>query len=109
MPDPVLLAVDDDRGVLRAIGADLRRQYGAHYRVLSADSGAAALDALQQLTLRDEAVALLLVDQRMPAMTGVEFLEQALKLFPDAKRVLLTAYADTNAAISAINAAKIDY
>ena len=106
---PVLLTVDDDPEVLRAIERDLRSAYGEHYRVLRASSGEAALDILRQLEMRGETVALFLVDQRMPGMTGVEFLEQAIASFPDAKRVLLTAYADTNAAIRAINAVKLDH
>jgi thioredoxin reductase (NADPH) len=109
MAKPVILTVDDDPEVLRAVERDLRRQYGREYRVLRADSGATALEALRGLTLRNEPVALLLVDQRMPRMSGVEFLEGALELFPDAKRALLTAYADTDAAIRAINSVKIDY
>ena len=80
MAKPVLLAVDDDPEVLRAVERDLRRQFGSHYRVLRADSGAAALEALQQLQVRNNPVALLLVDQRMPQMTGVEFLEQAVRI-----------------------------
>ncbi len=106
---PVLIAVDDDADVLRAIERDLRRQYGSQYRVLRADSGRAALEALNQLYQRSEAVALLLVDQRMPQMSGVEFLEAARDIFPDAKRVLLTAYADTDAAIQAINSVRLDH
>jgi thioredoxin reductase (NADPH) len=106
---PVLLTVDDDPEVLRAIERDLRRQYGEDYRVLRADSGRAALALLEQLRQRGDAVALLLVDQRMPEMTGVEFLERAMALVPGAKRVLLTAYADTNAAIGAINRVRIHY
>ncbi len=109
MAKPVLLTLDDDPEVLRAIERDLRRRYGARYRVLRASTGASALDALRQLKLRNEAVALMLVDQRMPQMQGVDFLEQAIKLFPDAKRLLLTAYADTEAAIKAINEVQIDY
>jgi thioredoxin reductase (NADPH) len=109
MPKPVLLTVDDDAEVLRAVERDLRRRYSEHYRVLRAESGAAALEALRGLKRRNDAVALLLVDQRMPQMTGVEFLGQAMELFPGAKRVLLTAYADTDAAIRAINDAKIHY
>ena len=88
---------------------DLRRQYGDRYRVISADSGASALEAVKQLKLRNEAVALFLVDQRMPHMSGVEFLEQAIQLYPDAKRALLTAYADTDAAIRAINNVQVDH
>ncbi len=109
MPKPVLFTVDDDLNVLQAIGRDLRREYGSRFRILRADSGRSALEALRQLKLRNESVALLLVDQRMPHMTGVEFLEQALKLYPDAKRVLLTAYSDTDAAIRAINQVGINY
>ncbi len=106
---PVILTVDDDPEVLRAVERDLRREYGKDFRVLRAESGQAALDALRQLMLRNEPVALLLADQRMPGLTGVEFLEQARELFPDAKRALLTAYADTDAAIRAINSLHIDY
>jgi thioredoxin reductase (NADPH) len=106
---PVIFAVDDDRPVLNAIQRDLRRQYGHQWRVIGADSGATALEALKQLKLRNEPVALLVVDQRMPRMTGVEFLEEAIKLFPDTRRVLLTAYADTEAAIRAINEIQLDH
>lgn len=109
MNRPILLAVDDDINVLEAVVQDLRRQYGSTYRVVRAASGQAALDTLQQLKTREEAVALLLSDQRMPGMSGVEFLERARGLYPDAKRVLLTAYADTEAAIQAINTARIHY
>src|SRR5713226_9651134 len=109
MAKPVIWTVDDDPDVLRAVERDLRRQYGDRYKVISADSGASALEALKQLKLRNETVALFLVDQRMPRMTGVEFLEEALPLYPEAKRVLLTAYADTDAAIQAINSVRIDY
>ena len=109
MAKPALLAVDDDSEVLRAVERDLRRKYGGAYRVLRADSGTSALETLKQLQLRNESVALLLVDQRMPHLSGVEFLERALKLFPQTKRVLLTAYADTTAAIQAINAVHVDY
>ena len=84
-------------------------QYGDRYRVISADSGASALEATKQLKLRNEPVALFLVDQRMPRMSGVEFLEKAIELYPDAKRALLTAYADTDAAIRAINSVHIDH
>ncbi len=106
---PVLLIVDDDPNVLRAIERDLRRQYGSHFRIFKTESGQKALELVKQLKLRNEALALLLVDQRMPQMSGVVFLEQAMNIFPDAKRVLLTAYADTEAAIRSINKAKIDY
>jgi len=106
---PVLLIVDDDQNVLKAIERDLRPQYGSRFRILKTDSGQKALELVKQLKLRNEALALLLVDQRMPHMSGVVFVEQAMNIFPDAKRVLLTAYADTEAAIRSINKAKIDY
>jgi len=109
MPKPILLTVDDDPDVLRAIERDLRSQYGAEYRVVSSDSPQGALDLLKALKVRNDGVALLLADQRMPHMDGVTFLQQARQVFPDAKRALLTAYADTNAAISAINQANLDY
>ena len=109
MPKPVLLTVDDDREVLRAIERDLRRKYAGDYRVLRAESGPAAMEILRELKLRNNSVALFLVDQRMPGLSGVEFLEQAITLYPDAKRVLLTAYADTDAAIAAINDAGINH
>src|SRR5215218_1395018 len=106
---PVILAVDDDLTVLAAVARDLRHEYGEQYRVLRADSGVAALEVVQQLKLRNVPVALFLVDQRMPLMSGVEFLEKAIELFADAKRVLLTAYADTEAAISAINQVALNH
>ena len=106
---PFLVTVDDDPEVSRAVERDLRHKYGEHYRVLRAESGAQALASLEQLKLRNETVALFLVDQRMPQMSGVEFLARAIALYPDAKRVLLTAYADTDAAIRAINDAQVDY
>ena len=109
MAKPILLAVDDDVSVLEAVVHDLRRQYGQKYRILRAASGQAALDICKQLKERNDIVALFLSDQRMPGMTGVEFLESAIALYPDAKRVLLTAYADTEAAIRAINSARINY
>ena len=109
MARPIILAVDDDVSVLESVVQDLRRYYGAEYRILRAASGQAALDILDQLKTRQEAVALLVSDQRMPGMTGVEFLEHARDLFPEARRVLLTAYADTEAAIRAINTARIHY
>ena len=109
MAKPVLLTVDDDREVLRAIERDLRRKYGNDYRVLRASSGQEALDILRELKVRNNAIALFLIDQRMPGLSGVEFLAQAITLFPDAKRVLLTAYADTDAAIAAINEAGINH
>ena len=106
---PVLLTVDDDPEVSRAIARDLRRHYGESYRVVRAESGMAALDALRELKLRGEQVAVLLADHRMPQMNGIEFLEQAIDLYPAARRVLLTAYADTGAAIDAINVVDLDY
>lgn len=106
---PVIFLLDDDPEVLNAIQRDVRREFGKDYRIMRASTGTEALDALQQLKLRDDAVAMFLVDQRMPEMTGVEFLTEAIKLFPDARRVLLTAYADTNAAIQAINIINLDY
>jgi thioredoxin reductase (NADPH) len=109
MPKPILLSVDDDSDVLRAIERDLRTQYGAEYRVMGSDSPGGALDILKQLKVRNDHVALLLADQRMPDMDGVEFLQAAMRIYPEAKRALLTAYADTNAAISAINDAGINY
>ena len=109
MAKPAILVVDDDAQVLRALERDLRHKYGSAYRVVRAASADAALDALRQLKLRNEPVALLLSDQRMPRVTGVEFLEQAMTIFPDTKRALLTAYADIDAAIRAINSVKIDY
>jgi len=109
MARPILLAVDDDVNVLEAVVQDLRRQYGATYRVMRAASAQAALDTLAQLKTRQEPVALICSDQRMPGITGVEFLERSRELYPESKRVLLTAYADTEAAIQAINSARIHY
>lgn len=109
MARPILLAVDDDVSVLEAVVQDLRRKYGVDYRVMRAASGHAGLDTLNQLKTRQEPVALLLSDQRMPGMTGVEFLEKAQAVYPDSRRVLLTAYADTEVAIRAINTARIHY
>jgi len=109
MAKPILLSVDDDADVLRAIERDLRSNYGAEYRVIGSGSPAGALDLLKQLKLRNDSVALLLADQRMPHMDGVDFLREAMRIYPDAKRALLTAYADTNAAIGAINQASIHY
>jgi thioredoxin reductase (NADPH) len=109
MPKPVLLTVDDDPEVLRAIERDLRSHYSEHYRVMRASSPAAALDTLKELKARNNPVALLLVDQRMPQMDGVGLLAEAMTMHPLAKRALLTAYADTSAAIEAINAARVHY
>jgi thioredoxin reductase (NADPH) len=109
MAKPVLLTVDDDREVLRAIERDLRRKYASEYRVLRAESGEEAMEIVRELKVRNNAIALFLIDQRMPGLSGVEFLAEAITLFPDAKRVLLTAYADTDAAIAAINEAGVDH
>jgi thioredoxin reductase (NADPH) len=109
MARPILLAVDDDVSVLEAVVQDLRRKYGETYRIMRAASGPAALDTLAQLKTREEPVALIISDQRMPGMTGVEMLERAREIYPDARRILLTAYADTEAAIRAINTARIHY
>src|SRR5579863_4041363 len=109
MAKPILLSVDDDSDVLRAIERDLRSRYGAEYRVIGNDAPEGALDVLKQLKVRNDSVALLLADQRMPRMDGIRFLQEAIRIFPDAKRALLTAYADTNAAIDAINQANINY
>src|ERR1051326_5536512 len=106
---PILLTVDDDAAVSAALTRDLRRQYAERFRVVRAESGAQALDILRELRLEEEEVALVLADHRMPGMTGIEFLEQSLELYPDSKRILLTAYADTDAAIRAINLVGLDY
>ncbi|MGB5631529.1 MAG: FAD-dependent oxidoreductase [Waterburya sp.] len=109
MNKPLIIVVDDDLEVLRTIVRDLRNQYGSSHRILSSESGEKILEALPRLKLQNKSVSLFLVDQRMPKLTGTEFLEQAREIFPDAKRVLLTAYADTSVAIHAINKIKIDY
>jgi thioredoxin reductase (NADPH) len=109
MPRPVILTIDDDPEVLSAIERDLKQRYSEKYRILRADSGRIALDLLKRLLQRGEPVALLLVDHRMPQMNGIETLTEAMKLFPEAKRVLLTAYADTDAAIKAINDVQLNY
>jgi thioredoxin reductase (NADPH) len=109
MANPAILTVDDDPAVSRAVARDVRRQYGDRYRVVRADSGAAALEALREIKLRGEQVAVILADYRMPQMNGIQFLEAALDLFPNARRVLLTAYADTEAAIDAINLVDVDH
>jgi len=109
MAKPAILTLDDEPTVLNAVERDLRQKYGRDYRILKSSSGAEALDALKQLQARVETVALLLVDQRMPQMSGTEFLDQARAIFPDAKKVLLTAYADTQAAIQSINHIGLDY
>ncbi|MFF5979056.1 FAD-dependent oxidoreductase [Streptomyces olindensis] len=105
----VIMTVDDDPGVSRAVARDLRRRYGASYRIVRAESGESALEALRELKLRGDLVAVILADYRMPQMNGIEFLEQALDVYPGARRVLLTAYADTNAAIDAINVVDLDH
>ena len=109
MPKPVILTVDDDPAVARAVERDLRRRFGGRYRVVRAESGSEALDVLNRLKLRDERVALLLADQRMPRMNGVEFISAAIGVYPDARRALLTAYADSEAAIRAINEVDLDF
>ena len=106
---PVLLTVDDDPSVSRAVARDLRRRYGADYRIMRSDSGEEALQAIKDVVLRGEQVAAILADYRMPRMNGVDFLEQAMDLVPQARRALLTAYADTNAAIQAINVVDVDH
>jgi thioredoxin reductase (NADPH) len=107
-PRTAIVTVDDDPGVSRSVARDLRQRYGGGYRIVRAESGQAALDALREMRLRGEQVALLLADYRMPEMNGIEFLEQAMQLFPGARRALLTAYADTEAAIDAINLVDVD-
>ena len=109
MPKPVIFTIDDDASVLNTVARDLRAQYGQDYRILPIDSGKAALDYLKKMQQRNETVALFLVDQRMPEVSGVEFLEEAIQAYPQAKRVLLTAYADTQAAIDSINEVGLDY
>lgn len=109
MAKPLILGLDDEPAVLSAVQRDLRRRYGQNYRIIGATSGSTALETLRKVKLANDPVALFLVDQRMPHMSGIEFLEEARQLFPDAKRVLLTAYADTEAAIRAINEVRLDY
>lgn len=109
MNKPVIMTVDDEVGVLKAIERDLRERFAADYRILGASSGDEALQAARELKKRNTPVALFLVDQRMPAMSGTEFLAEAVKLYPEAKRALLTAYADTQAAITSINQLGLDY
>jgi len=109
MAAPAIVTVDDERDVLHAVERDLRRKYGKDYRILGTDSGNEALGLLQQLKTRGDSLALMLADQRMPHVSGLDVLGQAMRLFPQAKRALLTAYADTNAAIAAINTAKVHY
>src|SRR5689334_15220897 len=109
MPKPVILAVDDDPEVLNAVDRDLRAHFRADYRVIKVGSGALAVDTTLQLKQRGAPIALFLVDERMPEMTGTQFLSEAIKLYPDARRVLLTAYADTETAIAAINQIGLDH
>src|SRR5919107_2910467 len=110
LPDrPALLTVDDDPSVSRSVARDLRRKYGGSHRIVRAESGAQALEAVREVKLRGDLVAVILADYRMPNMSGIEFLEQAMDLYPSARRVLLTAYADTNAAIDAINVVDLDH
>src|SRR6478735_934772 len=106
---PAILTVDDDPAVSRAVARDLRRHYGERYRILRAESGADALETLKELKLRGDTVAVFVADYRMPQMSGIEFLEKAMDFFPLARRVLLTAYADTHAAIDAINVVDLDH
>jgi thioredoxin reductase (NADPH) len=106
---PIVLTVDDDPEVLQAIARDVRHGFGEHFRVMRAESGERGLEILRRLKLANERVALFLVDQRMPGLTGTEFLAEAMRLFPEAKRTLLTAYADTDAAIAAINEIRLDH
>jgi thioredoxin reductase (NADPH) len=108
-PRTAIMTVDDDPGVSRAVARDLRRRYGEQHRIVRAESGQSALDALRQMKLRGDLVAVILADYRMPQMNGIEFLERAMDVYPGAKRVLLTAYADTNAAIDAINVVDLDH
>jgi thioredoxin reductase (NADPH) len=109
MTKPILLTVDDEPQVLNAIERDLRQHYGSDYRIVKAASGSEALETARQLKLRNAPIALFVADQRMPAMTGIQFLVEARKLYPEARKVLLTAYADTEAAIASINAVGLDY
>ncbi|HEY0936672.1 MAG TPA: response regulator, partial [Trebonia sp.] len=106
---PVIVTVDDDPSVSRAVARDLRRRYGERNRIVRAESGEQALDALRQMKLRGDQVAVILADYRMPGLNGIEFLEGAMDIYPYARRVLLTAYADTSAAIDAINVVDLDH
>src|SRR6478609_2417419 len=106
---PVILTVDDDPAVSRAVARDLRRHYGERYRIVRAESGADAIATLKELKLRGDAVAVIVSDYRMPEMSGIDFLEKAMDMYPLARRVLLTAYADVSAAIDAINVVDLDH
>ena len=109
MSKPIILALDDDSVVLKAVERDLHQRYAREYRIIAINISSAALDFLQRAQSQNENAALLLVDQRMPQMSGVEFLQAAHPIFPGAKKVLLTAYADTEAALDAINKVRLDY
>ena len=109
MTKPIILTVDDEPQVLNAVERDLRQHYRGEYRIVKASSGMEALETVQQLKARNAPVALLLADQRMPTMSGTEFLAEARKLYPQARKVLLTAYADTEAAIQSINTIGLDH
>src|SRR5512139_2648700 len=109
MAKPVIMTLDDDSSVLNSVERDLRAHYGQEYRIIPINNGKAALEYLKKLEQRSETVALFLVDQRMPEMSGTEFLLEAIQAYPRAKRVLLTAYADTQAAIDSINEVGLDY
>src|SRR4051812_28073651 len=106
---PIILAVDDDPQVLAAIARDLRKEFSEDYRILRVNSGPEALTTIKELQAKEEPLALIIADQRMPDLEGVELLTASRELFPDAKRVLLTAYADTEAAVRAINSARLDH
>src|SRR5918996_5307502 len=109
MDKPVIVTVDDDPGVSRAVARDLRRRYGQEYRIVRAETARAGIDAVKEMRLRGDEVAAILADYRMPQMNGVQFLEAAMDMYPFARRVLLTAYADTDAAIQAINVVDLDH
>jgi thioredoxin reductase (NADPH) len=106
---PFIIIIDDDNQVLRAIQRDVRNKYREEYKVLAAESASEALEAVKELKLKNEVVALFISDQRMPEMEGLTFLGKTKEFFPDAKKVLLTAYSDIEAAIKAINNLKLDY
>ena len=109
MAKPIIMTIDDEAHVLNAIARDLQAQYQEDYRIVKASSGTEAPEAVQEFKRRGDPIALFLADQRMPSMSGTEFLEEAIKLYPETKRVLLTAYADTDAAIASINQLGLDY
>jgi len=109
MERPIIFSIDDDPQVLRAITRDLKTMYGKEYKIISTSSANEALESLTDLKNSSDVVAMFVCDQRMPEMEGVDFLEKAIKIFPKAKRILLTAYSDTEAAIKAINDVQLDY